>query len=146
MAAPENQFAAVRQLWSAPGMGRQKEMDEWVATYSRLYNDNVQAQTHAFINESNSAFQARQASYRAAAEVQAQQNDEFRANLKAGTNASMAHAAEIANSNHRSAQDMVDYSLDRQTVIFPQTGAVVKLPNDVTATGAQKAHADGTPW
>jgi hypothetical protein len=69
LTAPENQFAAVRQLWSAPGMGRQKEMDEWVAAYSQRYAHQVEASTSQFINESNAAFQARQAGYKAAAEV-----------------------------------------------------------------------------
>lgn len=147
LTAPENQFAAVRQLWSAPGMGRQKEMDEWVAAYSQRYAHQVEASTSQFINESNAAFQARQAGYKAAAEVQAKQNDEFRENLRAGTDRSMANAAQIANSNHRSAQDMVDYSLDRQTVLDTSTGQLWKVSNQVTPGGAvQKVHADGTPY
>jgi hypothetical protein len=44
------------------------------------------------------------------------------------------------------AQDMVDYSLDRQTVLDTATGQVGKISNQVTP-GAPlvKVHADGTP-
>ena len=82
-------------------------------------------------------------------------------------------AAEVANSNHRMAQDMVDYSLDRQTVRDPGTGQISKVSssygntwvdatgknsfqtNDVNAnpngtlpgnwTRQQTVHADGSP-
>jgi hypothetical protein len=47
--------------------------------------------------------------------------------MQRGTQMSMARAAEVASSNHRSAQDWVDYSLDRQTVRDPTTGQVSKV-------------------
>ena len=56
----------------------------------------------------------------------------------------MAHAAEIANSNHRSAQDMVDYSLDRQTVHLPADRQLWKVSNEVTpgaSRSARRRHA-----
>jgi hypothetical protein len=146
MAAPESQFSAVSQLWSAPGMGRQKELDDWVAAYSQRYANQLQAETSHWINESDNAFAARQQMYKNAAVAQQRTHDQFMQTMQEGTDRSMAHAAEVANSNHRMASDMVDYSLDRQTVIFPDSGAVVKLPNTVTVDGAQKAHGDGTPW
>jgi hypothetical protein len=59
----------------------------------------------------------------------------------------MAHAAEVANSNHRAAQDMVDYSLDRQTILDTTTGTYYKVTNQLTAGGTViKTHADGSPW
>jgi hypothetical protein len=41
---------------------------------------------------------------------------------------------------------MVDYSLDRQTVLDTNTGQTGKISNQVTPGGSlQKVHADGTP-
>jgi hypothetical protein len=67
--APENQFAEVIKIWSGPGMGRHKELDDWVAIYSQRYANEVQARTNAFLNESNNAFAARQQMYKDQAAV-----------------------------------------------------------------------------
>jgi hypothetical protein len=69
--------------------------------------------------------------------------------MQEGTDRSMARAAEVADSNHRMAGDMVDYSLDRQTVMDTTTGQIGKITNQVTppTTGPIiHTHADGTPW
>jgi len=144
--APESQFAEVIKIWSDPGMGRHKELDDWVAAYSQRYANELQARTTQFLNESNQAFAARQQMYKDQAAVQQQAHDQFLQTMQEGTDRSMARAAEVANSNHRMAQDMVDYSLDRQTVLDTATGQVGKISNQVTP-GAPlvKVHADGTP-
>jgi hypothetical protein len=127
-------------------MGRHKELDDWVAAYSQRYANYLQAQTTAFINESNKEFEARQQTYRDQAAVQQRAHDEFMQTIREGTDRSMEHAAEVANSNHRMAQDMVDYSLDRQTVLDTTTGNYYKVPNQVTPGGpVVKTHADGSP-
>jgi predicted transcriptional regulator len=73
-------------------------------------------------------------------------HDQFLQTMAAGTQASMDRAADVANSNHRMAQDMVDYSLDRQTVLNTNTGQIYKITNQVTVGGAlQQVHGDGTP-
>ena len=146
MAAPESQFDKNLQIWSAPGMGRQKELDPWVAAFSRRYNDQVQAETRQFDDESNAAFAARQQGYKDAAAVQQQMHNEFLQTMQEGTDRSMANAARIANSNHTMASDMVDYSLDRQTVVDVNTGETGKISNQVTPGGSlQRVHGDGTP-
>jgi len=145
-AAPENQFDQVMKIWSAPGMGRHKEIDDWVAVYSQRYANQLQARTTKWLNESDQAFAARQQMYKDEAAVQQQTHEQFMETSREGTEKSMAHAAEVANSNHRMASDMVDYSLDRQTVLFPNSSAAMKLPNTVTVEGAVRAHGDGTPW
>ena len=58
--------------------------------------------------------------------VQQQEHDQFLQQMQAGTDASMANAAAIANSDHQMAMDTVDYSLDQQTVMDPNTGAISK--------------------
>jgi hypothetical protein len=63
-----------------------------------------------------------------------------------GTERSMENSARIANSNHTMASDMVDYTLDRQTVRDVNTGETGKISNQATPGGSlQKVHGDGTP-
>jgi len=41
----------------------------------------------------------------------------------------------------------VDYSLDRQTVLDPETGNYFKVTNQLTTNGTLiRAHGDGSPW
>jgi hypothetical protein len=95
----------------------------------------------------NTRFAAQQAEIQHTMAVQQHVHDQFLQTMQEGTDRSMARAADIANSNHRLAGDMVDFSLDRQTVIETNTGGYVKITNQVTPGGAlQKVHADGTPW
>jgi len=49
-------------------------------------------------------------------------DEQFFATMQRGTDMSMRRAADVANSNHRMASDVVDYALDRQTVRDPTTG------------------------
>ena len=127
-------------------MGRQKELAPWVAAWSQRYANQLQAQTTQFLNESNAAFAARQQGYKDAAAVQQKAHDQFLQTMQAGTDRSMANAAQVANSNHTMAADMVDYSLDRQTVMDMNTGQTGKVSNQLTPGGAlQKVHGDGTP-
>jgi len=66
--------------------------------------------------------------------VQQQEHDQFLQQMQAGTDASMANAAAIADSNHQMAMDTVDYSLDQQTVMDPNTGAVNKVSSAASYT------------
>jgi hypothetical protein len=144
--APESQFADVIKIWSAPGMGRHRELDDWVAIFSQRYANALQARTNIWLNESNNAFAARQQMYKDQAAVQQQAHDQFLRTLQAGTDSSMANAARIANSNHTMASDMVDYSLDRTTIMDTNTGAIYKTSNQITPGGAAvQVHGDGTP-
>jgi len=50
------------------------------------------------------------------------------------------------NARTTAASDMVDYSLDRQTVMDTNTGLVYKLTNQVTPGGSLvQVHGNGTP-
>jgi hypothetical protein len=145
--APENQFAEVIKIWSGPGMGRHKELDDWVAIYSQRYANEVQARNNAFLNESNNAFAARQQMYKDQAAVQQQAHNQFLQTMQEGTDRSMANAARIANSNHTMASDMVDYSLDRRTLMDTNTGVIYKTGNQVTpGTSQVQVHGDGTQY
>jgi hypothetical protein len=79
--------------------------------------------------------------------VQQQAHDQSLQTMQEGTDRSMARAAEASQSSHRMAQDMVDYSLDRQTILDTNTGTYYKVTNQLTPGGSVvKTHADGTPW
>jgi hypothetical protein len=146
IAAPANQFTDVMKIWSAPGMGRHKELDDWAALYSQRYANELQAMTRQLLDESNQAFAARQQMYKDQAAVQQQAHEQFLQTLQEGTEKSMANAARVANSNHTMASDMVDYSLDRKTIMDTNTGAIYKTSNQVTPGGAAvQVHGDGTP-
>jgi hypothetical protein len=146
LAGPENQFAGLVRQWSVPGMGSGLGTEAWQDAWTQRTINRVQQQTRAFIDASNARFNAQQDYYRRAAVVQQQMHEQFLSTMQAGTDASMAHAAQVANSNHTIASDWVDYSLDRQTVMDTNTGETGKISNQVTPGGSlQKVHGDGTP-
>jgi hypothetical protein len=67
--------------------------------------------------------------------------------MQAGTDRSIANANAAMQARSTAASDMVDYSLDRQTVMNTNTGAIYKITNQVTPGGAlEKVHGDGTPY
>lgn len=146
VSAPANAFAEVVRLWDSPGMGF-RQNKEWGDAWSKRYAEQGNAATQQLIGAvSNSMAEQRQEIQHTMA-VQQKVHDQFLQTMQAGTQASMDRAAESANSNHRMAQDMVDYSLDRQTVLDTTTGTYYKVSNQLTPGGTvAKTHADGTIW
>ena len=134
LTAAESQFTGMLQQWNVPGMGGQLGLDAWQTAWTQRYVNRVRQQTDATIAASNAQFQAQQVYFRHIAEVQQQMHEQFLATMQAGTDRSMARAAQVANSNHRMAQDWVDYSLDRQTVLDPATGQVSKVSSSYSQT------------
>jgi hypothetical protein len=66
--------------------------------------------------------------------------------MQRGTDISMARAADSMNARSAAASDMVDYSLDRQTVMDTNTGVIYKVTNQLTPGGSLvKVHGNGTP-
>lgn len=146
LTAPENQFAAVLRLWDDPAIG-EKQNKEWGDAWVKRYADQSNATNQAMIGAADRRFAAQRQEIAHTMAVQQQAHDQFLQTMQEGTDRSMARAAEAANSNHRMAQDMVDYSLDRQTILDTNTGTYYKVTNQVTpGGGAVKTHADGTPW
>jgi len=54
------------------------------------------------------------------------QHEQFLDTMQRGTDMSMKRAADIANTNHRIADDWCDYSLDQQKRLDPRTGEITK--------------------
>ena len=156
LTAPENQFAAVMRQWDDPAIGgkQNKEWgDAWLKRYGeqlaaseQRFEQNLQQYTKAYLDNSNRNFQAQQDSFRQAAAVRQQMNNEFINAMQRGTNQSMQRTADAMQARSTATSDWVDYALDRQTVRDVNTGQTGKISNQVTPGGAlQKVHGDGTP-
>jgi hypothetical protein len=146
MAGPVSQYAAMIQQWSAPKMGAGQGTDAWQDAWTKRQIATTQQQTKKFIDASNARFNAQQQEYKREAAVQQQMHEQFLSAMQAGTDASMARAAQVANTDHTIASDWVDYSLDRQTVLNTNNGQDSKIPNQAKPGGAlQKVHGNGTP-
>jgi hypothetical protein len=146
VAAPESEFASVVRLWDNPAFGA-KQNQEWGNAWVKRYVEQGNAVNQAMINAVEQRFSAQRQEIRHTMAVQQAVHDQFLQTMQEGTDRSMARAADVANSNHRAAQDMVDYSLDRQTILDPNTGNFYKVSNQLDLNGSLiRAHGDGSPW
>ena len=144
--APENRLASVERQWDVAGMGIHSNK-EWGNAWVKRKVEQGQKITDDMIRSSWDRFNAQQTEIAHTMAVQQKAHEQFLQTMQEGADRSMARAAEAANSNHRMAQDMVDYSLDRQTVLDTTTGNYYKVTNQLTPGGAVvKTHADGTVW
>lgn len=157
--APKGQLAGLLKQFESEQIGVSPNSD-WVTRYLTEFRQNSERMA-----------QQRHEEFQRAQLVRAQQHQEFMATLQRGTDASMAHANEIANARHTIASDWCDYSLDQQTVTgadgtmkvssaytqtwmngrgeYFQTNVPNANPNGVFSgnwTPATKVHGDGTPY
>jgi hypothetical protein len=131
--APADRFAALIEQWKEPGMGAQT-VHEWGDAWVKQSAERAQQQTNALIAASERRFKEQQQEIAHTMAVQQQMHDQFIRTMQEGTDRSIARATEIANSNHRMSQDMVDYSLDRRTVLDSNTGQITKVSNAYSNT------------
>ena len=123
LSAPESQFAGLSHLWDSPEMAPAQNHewgDAWVKRYAQqgdIMNRNMIAKTDA-------QFAAQRQEIAHTMAVQQEVHDQFLATMQRGTDISMARAADSMNARSTAASDMVDYSLDRQTVMDTTTGAI----------------------
>jgi len=142
--APQSKFAEVARIWDNPAMGP-RQNKEWGDAWVKRYAEAANAANQAMIGNEDRRFAAQRQEIAHTMAVQQQVHDQFLQTMQEGTDRSMARAADVANSNHRMASDMVDYSLDRQTVLDTNTGRIYKITNQVTVGGAlQQVHGDGS--
>ncbi len=146
MAAPQNQLAGVLRQWDSPGMGAKSNQD-WGNAWVKRKAQQGQQITDSMIKSSWDRFNAQQKEIAHSMAVQQQQHDQFLATMQEGTNRSIANTYASMNARSTAASDMVDYSLDRQTVMDVNSGAIVKIPNQVTPGGdLVKVHGNGQPY
>jgi type II secretory pathway pseudopilin PulG len=144
VAAPENQYDALLKLWDAPEMQPvgnpewNREVIDRMRRMSAMRIQEMQAQAAVRDQQMNATAAAqRQASAQQFAHdqgVRQQMHEQFLATMQRGTDMSMARAAQVANTNHTIASDWVDYSLDRQTVLDPNTGQLSKVSSSSSYT------------
>ncbi len=124
--APKGQLEALLARAEAERLGA-TENAEWASKYLQYMNQVAQARLNQMNRDANARMQQQHDEFERAQAVRSQQHQQFLANMQAGTDRSMARAAQAANSRHAIAQDWCDYALDRQTVTGP--GGTVKISN-----------------
>ena len=156
--APQGQLDALVKAIQAQKGGANPNQ-QWSTTYT-------QTVINKMIQQNAAIMQQRQVAFNQAQAIRAEQHQQFLAQMQAGTDRSMARAAQVANTNHTMAQDWCDYSLDQQTVTG--SSGMMKVSSAYTQTwsnGKQfyqtndpnvnpgpgwslqtKVHGDGTPY
>jgi len=145
LSAPESQFAGLSRLWNSPEMASAQN-HEWGDAWVKRYAQQGDIMTKNLIAQTDAKFAAQRQEIAHTMAVQQQVHDQFLATMQRGTDMSMARAMDSMNARTTAASDMVDYSLDRQTVMDTNTGLVYKLTNQVTPGGSLvQVHGNGTP-
>jgi hypothetical protein len=145
VSAPESQYAALVQAWQAPGMGAQQNT-QWGNAWVQRYAKNAQQESNQLIKASWAALDAEEKEIAHTMAMQQEEHDQFLSAMQASTDASMARAGAAMAARSTAASDVVDFALDRQTVLNPQTGLISKVPDQVTVGAPlQKVHGNGTP-
>lgn len=169
--SPTDQFAT---MWPVS----QRIVSQPIAGYVEAWRAAMQHGTQANITQMDDASQTvTAASQQSLAHQQAARqlaHNQFLATMQAGTDASLQHAAQIANTRHAIAWDYVDYALGQKTYRNPATGQVTVFapgigviwrtpdgtdsyqtpdlnanPNGVlpgTWNRGQQTHGDGSPY
>lgn len=144
--APQSVFAATMQLWDVPSMGT-KPIDAWVEAWISRSDK----QTRSLIEQMNRAASQRRADlaqqFAHNMAVQQEMHNQFMQTMQENHNDFMARQAQSSYARETAASDWVDFALDRQTVINPNTGVVTKITNQVTVEQPlERAHGNGAPW
>jgi hypothetical protein len=121
--APSAQLTSVLALLDTPGMGAvgsQAWQQAWVARYQQQAN---QAESKN-IAATNAAMAASHQMFEQSMAAQAQEHQQFMATLQRGTDLSMGQAQAGLNAQSTASSDWVNYALDQQTVMDPNTGQI----------------------
>jgi len=144
--APESQFAGVIRQWDAPGMGAQ-DNNAWNQAWLQRALQQQQQQGNAFRDGANKTFVAHQQLIQQTMDVQQQQqHDQFMDTMRQQGESTQKAMIDGQNAQATQASDVVDYALNRQTVMNTNTGQTYKITNQVTVGGdLQQVHGNGTP-
>ena len=131
--APENQFAAMLRQWDAPGMGARIE-ESWQQAW--IVRNNRQTQQMIYQMDRAAAAQraAQQQQFNHDQAVRQQMHEQFMQSMQEGHDQFMAQQQEAQNARSTAASDWVDYALDRQTVVDPNTGQMSKVSSSYSHT------------
>jgi hypothetical protein len=132
--APESQFEATKRQWEKPGMGSGMGTEEWQNAWTNRTIARVQAISAEDNRRAAMQRQAQQQQFEHSMAVQQHMHEQFMATMQRGTDMSMQRTQDAMNARSTSASDWVDYSLDRQTVLDPNTGQVSKVSSSYNHT------------
>jgi hypothetical protein len=118
---------------------------EWGNAWVKRYAEPGDAVNRNMIHSQDEKFAIQRQEIAHTMAVQQQAHKQFLATMAEGTRNSIARANEGMYRRSAAASDMVDFSLDRQTVMDANTGVVYKVTNQLTPGGSLvKVHGDGT--
>jgi len=134
--APEDKYPAAIALLDPHKTGSvqlQPWTQAWIANDDRKTASNINAiQRQGAQNIANIKAQGEQ--FRASQAVRQREHEEFDATLRQGTQNSIHRTQEAGNARQTADSDMVDYSLDQQTVRDPNTGQITKASSAYSYT------------
>lgn len=127
-AAPQNQYADMIATWDTPGMGA-TELADW----AQAWVHRNQQQTMKTINQISAQGEknrdAIREQYQHNMEVQQRMHEQFLQSMQESTNRSMQRVSASMASRSATTSDIVDYALDRRTIVDQTTGGLVHVPN-----------------
>jgi hypothetical protein len=126
--APQNELTAALAAWDAPGMGEQAQ-NAWSQAWIQRNAQQTQQAIAQMNRQAQQAMAAQAQQFQHNMAVQSAMHQQFLATMQAGTDASMARANASMNAQSTAASDMVDYALDQQTVLDPNTGQISNVPS-----------------
>jgi hypothetical protein len=133
MAAPEDKFDATASMLDSVNVVARPN-GQWMQAYMQRQQAESQRMLQQMSDASNARLRAQANQFAQSQAARQRMHEQFLSTMQRGTDMSMRHAADVANSNHRAASDVVDYALDRQTVKDPNTGQITKLSNAYSYT------------
>ena len=107
-------------------MGAKQSMP-WQQAWLQRNQQQADQIESANIASTNAAMAASARKFQQDMAVQNQMHQEFMATMQRGTNMSMAQANASMNARSTATSDWVDYALNEQTVVDPNTGQVSKV-------------------
>jgi hypothetical protein len=131
--APTGKLTPMLALWDAPGMGAVGRQD-WQQAWVNRNQQQANAMMAQNIASTNAAMAASRQMFQQSMAVQNQMHQQFMATMQRGTDLSMAGANASMNARSTAASDWVDYALDKQTVLDPNTGQVSKVSSAYSYT------------
>jgi hypothetical protein len=145
--SPENQFDALMRQWRAPGMmghaneawqnayvqRNQQRNDQFVAETNDAVNRQYQA-SRDMANQAAAQRQAQQQNFNQQQAARQQMHNEFMSTMQRSTRMSMQQTQAGMNARSTATSDWVDYALDRQTVVNPNTGQLTKASSSYSYT------------
>jgi hypothetical protein len=131
--APASQFAGVVRQWDEPGMGSKPE-DAWLQAWINRDNAESQQRIQGIIRSGEMQREQTAQMWAHNNAVRQQMHDQFMQTMQQNHDDFMARQQASQDARTTQASDWVDFALDRQTVVDPNTGQVSKASSSYSHT------------